>query len=656
MKRIMKRIILLSILMACIITKVYPQAKSLTVDCQTPGWLSSMINYGDQQTLENLTVTGYLNGTDIKFIRELNLNRSLSGVIDLEKANIVSGGESYGTFSNYYIGTYNPTTIDNTITDFMFANLKPIRKVVLPESITSFNSLYNGGYHQFTNTTVDTLIINGNMESIGVGGGYDNKFWGVRCLFLPDGIKNLELGYILDSSHEIYLPSTLEWVDGRRAGINETMVFHCSSLQPNIIKIGSYTNNNYALFNSGTIYVPKGTKDLYEQSIFSKLNIIEDIRVEGISLDESEKLYVGDVVKLEAQINPTDALNKSIKWCSTNEKVAKISEDGTITAIEFGTVDITATTIDGGFQAVCKVDVYDHSTGIKIDESINLHVGQQYDLNAYTLPLSTSDGNISYNCDDESVATVSEKGVVKAKKKGTCTITASTVDGGYTAECAVTVLQPVETVTMEKHSVSLKVGESESLFAQIAPATADNKTILWSSSDEQLAAVSKKGEVTALKAGTVWIKAISEDNAEAKDSCKVTILQPVTGITLNYSTIQLEGIGSSFELEATIQPDNASNKTIKWKSSDESVCVVSNGVVVVVGTGTCVIIATTEDGGYLATCTVTVIISTSISSIDLSGNGLFHVYDTAGTRKNKLSRGINLIRFADGITKKVQIR
>ena len=210
----MKKRFLFIIVTICVSLKLFAQATSLTIDNQTPGWLSSKINYGDQQTLENLKVTGYINGTDIKFIRELNLNRSLSGVIDLEEANIVSGGESYGKFVTGYIGTYTPTTKDNTITDFMFAHLKPLQKVTLPISITNFESIANGQYHQFTNTKVDTLIINGNMKSLGVGGGYDNKFWDVGCIYFPEGITKIDFdnyfhGYTRKNK-ELYLPSTLE--------------------------------------------------------------------------------------------------------------------------------------------------------------------------------------------------------------------------------------------------------------------------------------------------------------------------------------------------------------------------------------------------------------------------------------------------------------
>ena len=571
----------------------------------------------------------------------------------MEYANIVEGGESYGTITNYYIGTQKPTTKDNTITNYMFAHLNPIRKVILPKSIIAFD-----GDRQFVKTQVDTLIINGSMSGIGIGGGYDNKFWGVHCIYLPEGIKSIYFEYLFHSyalkNVELFLPSTLGKVDGRSACIDETAIFHCSSLRPDTIRVIGYTNNKYAFFNNGTIYVPKGTKDLYKNSIFSKLNIIEDIHVEGLSLDERKIAYVGDVIELHANIIPSDAINTNLKWVSSNPEVATISSDGILSALSSGSLDIIATTVDGGFTATCRIEVFDHTVGIEIPQQLAVSIGQAYNLNAQTLPLSTSDGKITYSCDDKSIATVSETGVVKGKAKGTCTITATTVDGGFTATCDVTVLQPVEAATLETHGMEMKVGDNKDLYCNLQPATADNKAIVWQSSDENIATVDNSGSVTALKAGTVYIRAISEDNPEAKDSCKVTVLQPVKGITLNYSTYEVNAIGESFVLEATISPEDASNKEIKWTSSDESVCIVSNGTVVVTGFGTCVIIASTNDGNFIATCTINSV-STGIKTIN-SEDASFDVYGINGVSRKTLRKGMNIIRMSDGSVKKVVVK
>ena len=68
----------------------YSQQTSMTVDNQTPGWLSSKIVYTDQRTLKNLKVTGYINSTDLQFIGQLIAKYSLDGRLDLEDANVIA--------------------------------------------------------------------------------------------------------------------------------------------------------------------------------------------------------------------------------------------------------------------------------------------------------------------------------------------------------------------------------------------------------------------------------------------------------------------------------------------------------------------------------------------------------------------------------------
>ena len=97
----MKRFILASI-MLCFSFACYPQATDIVIDCQTPGWLSSMINYGDQQTVKNLKVTGYINNNDLDFIGSLASLYQLNGILDLGEVSIV--GDS-PTENNCFDGT-----------------------------------------------------------------------------------------------------------------------------------------------------------------------------------------------------------------------------------------------------------------------------------------------------------------------------------------------------------------------------------------------------------------------------------------------------------------------------------------------------------------------------------------------------------------------
>ena len=161
-------------------------------------------------------------------------------------------------------------------------------------------------------------------------------------------------------------------------------------------------------------------------------------------------------------------------------------------------------------------------------------------------------------------------------------------------------------VTLNKSTLTLKVGASETLTATIAPANASNKNVTWKSSNATIATVDASGKVTGLAKGTVTITVTTEDGAKTA-TCKVTVTIPVTGVTLNKTstTIAVEVIE---ELTATVAPANATNQKVTWKSSDPAVARVnSNGKVLGVSVGEATITVTTEDGGKTATCKVRVL-------------------------------------------------
>lgn len=227
----------------------------------------------------------------------------------------------------------------------------------------------------------------------------------------------------------------------------------------------------------------------------------------------------------------------------------------------------------------------------------------------------------------------------------------------YWGNATIIELNPIESMTLNENSIKLKKEEQAKLSVSISPVDADDQTVIWTSSDESVAIVDANGNVSALKAGEAWIEVVSKANPEIRDACKVTVLQPATGISLNLQKCTLTEIGESTELEATVSPEDASNKNVKWKSTDESVCIVASGTVVAVGSGVCVIIATTEDGNYLATCTVTVNIYDSVKGVkDAEAITIESISDAAGRRITTLQRGVNILRMSDGTTRKVMVK
>ena len=168
---------------------------------------------------------------------------------------------------------------------------------------------------------------------------------------------------------------------------------------------------------------------------------------------------------------------------------------------------------------------------------------------------------------------------------------------------------PVTKVTLNKSTLGLNVGGTSTLTATVAPSNATDQSLTWTSSNTSVATVTQAGKVTAVGAGTCTIRATANDGSGKYGSCAVTVSQStvsVTGVSLDKSTTTINA-GGTKQLTATVYPANATNKNVSWSSSDTSVATVnSSGLVTAVAAGLATITVTTADGGYTATCGVTV--------------------------------------------------
>lgn len=173
----------------------------------------------------------------------------------------------------------------------------------------------------------------------------------------------------------------------------------------------------------------------------------------------------------------------------------------------------------------------------------------------------------------------------------------------------------VSGVALNKKVATINVGKKVTVKATVTPANADNKTLAWTSSNTKIATVSN-GVVKGVKAGRVIITAKTTDGSNISATCTVTVKQPVTRISLSKKATMYTG--KKLTLKAKVNPANASNKALTWKSSNTKIAkVASNGVVTGVKAGTVKITATAKDGSRKsATCTVTV--RQSVSKITLS--------------------------------------
>lgn len=346
--------------------------------------------------------------------------------------------------------------------------------------------------------------------------------------------------------------------------------------------------------------------------------------VANITLNHgSMQLYNGDNATLSVSVLPENANNKEVSFNSSNPSVASVDELGNISAKTAGVATITVSAKDGsGKSATCQVTVLQHVASVTLSNStLTLGVGTQQQLSATVNPANASDKQVTWKTSNESVATVDINGLVSAVGKGTAQITATSREGNKTAVCNIEVRQYVNSITMDRASASLNIGGTLQLNATVNPADANEKSLLWSSSNASVASVSQNGLVNGLATGTTVITATSKDGTAVKGSCTITVKQPVSAISLNNSAMNLN-LGSSGTLTVTVSPSNASNKNFSVRSSDTSIATVTKSgqsvIISAIRLGTSKITVTSEDGSHEATCDVTVSLSTTPINLALA--------------------------------------
>jgi len=316
----------------------------------------------------------------------------------------------------------------------------------------------------------------------------------------------------------------------------------------------------------GTAIVTVKTEDggfiaTCEVTVYSK------IPVTGLTLDKSTlSLDVGEYYTFLATVLPSNASDTGITWRTDNSTVLAISQTGLIKGKAAGTAIVTATTDDGNFTAKCKVTVTQPVTGIRLNiASVNIAKGKQKSLIANVLPTNATNKEIIWESSDEDVAIVSHTGLVTAVGSGNCTITATTVDGLFTATCDFTVYTPVTNIKIGATEMKIPRGDVRLLSATVYPSDASNKTISWHSSNTSVATVNEVGQVTARARGTAVIYATSNDGGFTAQ-CVVQVVQLATSVSLNYASITLD-VGSYKQFTATLTPATVSDTTVKWSTS-----------------------------------------------------------------------------------------
>ena len=394
------------------------------------------------------------------------------------------------------------------------------------------------------------------------------------------------------------------------------------------------------------------------------------VAVTGVELSQTEvTLGVNETVTLTPTVAPDNAADKSVTWSSDNTAVATVA-DGVVTAVAEGTANITVTTTDGSKTATCAVTVTPPSTytvtipatldvkkaGWNATDGISamgaLNSGKKLTVTAASAnnwALKSGENTVGYNLATatgtysssatpaswEFSATELSANGGTAKPMGIIVEDYSSKPAGtYQDIVTFTVAvgdarMSVTGIELNKTTTTIGVGSSETLsVTAVTPDNATDKSVTWSSGNTAVATVNATtGEVTAVAAGKATITATANDGSGVTATCTVTVIIPVSSVTINNAPTEALFVNSTGTLTATVLPDDATDKTVTWSSSDPDYVSINaeTGEYTIMGTkgyGSATITATAGD--KTATCTIT----GKVTYTSLSAGTVLHVGDT----------------------------
>ena len=340
----------------------------------------------------------------------------------------------------------------------------------------------------------------------------------------------------------------------------------------------------------------------------------EELDRDGITLPDSLILNVGETVKLDYDSEATE-----ITWSNSNDEIAELKDDGTVTGIQNGQTVITVTTSKNKTDR-CYVTVQTRPEQVIIEPTeytIDLSAqNRTIQINAKILPETANVyTDLTWTSSDTNVATVSEDGFVIGVANGTTTITAKT-GNGIVGSSTITVqtsptglnLNAVSAVLDRSHVPELQLN-----VVSYMPETANVGTnVTWTSSDTSVATVDETGFVKGIMNGNATITATTENGITAE--CRIVVITTITEITVEPTKIVIQP-GEIATILAHIKPDDGTcTENVIWTSSNTSVIKVSSSgdnqttcTATSVGSGEVTITAKNTDGKIKSTCTIVVL-------------------------------------------------
>ena len=308
-------------------------------------------------------------------------------------------------------------------------------------------------------------------------------------------------------------------------------------------------------------------------------------------------LSVKKGVQLQVNVQPKTVKNKQVTFSVENEEVAR-AKGNTVSGVAPGETVLTiASKEDPSVTLQYRIVVVQPVTRLTVTAPAkSVAVGGTMQLTPEYTPDNATRKGVTWSSSNEQIATVDENGVVTGLKRGNARITAVATDGSkIRANLNVQVTQTAEEIQLDKAELTVDAGKTGVLKATVLPKDTNNKNVVWSSSDESIAKVNAQGRVTGVALGDCEIICTSKETGDVQAKAVVHVQQPVKKVT--FADAPYVYNGETAQLSWTIEPENASNPVLQFKSSNEKILTVDeNGVVTGVAGGDAFVNAITTDG------------------------------------------------------------
>lgn len=308
-------------------------------------------------------------------------------------------------------------------------------------------------------------------------------------------------------------------------------------------------------------------------------------------------LAVKKTLQLQVNVLPKKTRNKKVQLAVDNEAVVRVKGNA-VAGLEPGETVLTITSAEDPSASIqYRIVVIQPITRLTLTAPAkNVAVGGTIQLTPAYVPENATRQKVTWASGNEQTATVDENGVVTGLKRGNVRITATAADGSnIRANISLQVTQSAEEITLDNPELTVDVGRNGVLKATVLPKDTNNRKVVWSSSDESIAKVNNQGRVTGVALGDCEITCTSEEVGTVMAKAVVHVQQPVKKVTLDPAPAVYNN--ETAQLTWKIEPENASNPKLTFKSSNEKILTVDeNGVVTGVSGGEASVIATTTDG------------------------------------------------------------